>query len=112
MVIEIIGFSKLNSIEQDNVKRISDASYDKISRLFDNETDIEIKVIKHDKGGKPRYEAKARVDVPEIVANASFEDFDISVVMHSIFNKLFNEIENKIGKKNVRKKIDEASDIS
>lgn len=93
--IEFKGLNELEAPEQEKVQTLATEHYDKIKRLFDNETflHMHIKQYKKNAGSKSKYSIYLRAIGPtKMIFEAEKSDWDLARVIHKTFDALITEI--------------------
>ena len=94
-IIQYIGLTDLDPVDQDLVKKLSDEYYPKIRRLLNNMTSLAVHIKTHSKGGKQsRYEITIRAIAPtKMFEVGKTEDYELPKTLHKAYKDIITEIE-------------------
>lgn len=93
-IVKYSGLKELNLIDQTKLKNIFENEYEKIHRLYGNNTmDLSVNVKIHDKGKTKKYSIHSRIEGPSKIISAESYDMDITAVSRDIIKKLKNELQ-------------------
>ena len=96
-VIQFIGVSDLEPMEQETVNRLTTESYEKIKRDMKNITNMVVHVKLHEKeGSRKKYSIHVRAICPTgTLESCKAHDFELPRALHKAFNDIREQIKHK-----------------
>lgn len=95
MKYSFVGLKDFSKAEQIKINSLTEEYCKKIEMDLPNST-LVLQVKKHAATGKRvNYSVHARIDAPAFLIEAKADDWDLSVVLHKVFDKVIHQIQHR-----------------
>ncbi|MEM4263758.1 MAG: hypothetical protein QW666_02580 [Candidatus Woesearchaeota archaeon] len=96
-IVQFVGVSELEPMEQQTVQLLSTENYEKIKRAMKNITNLVIHVKKYEKGGeRKKYSIHVRAICPTAaIESCNADDFELPRALHKAFTDIKEQIKHK-----------------
>ncbi len=94
--VNFVGLKNLTDHESSLIRKVSETEFEKVSRhMRDARLKLAVKTINSD-GNARNYELTAMLDSPDARFEASNSGWNLSVVLHELFNSIHNQAKKRL----------------